>query len=155
MKKLSIIMVLIIILIIFIYESIDIKTREEIQKTASFDNGTIIELKIAKTQKELGDGLSNIENLPKDEGMLFIFDEEHQPSFWMKDMKFPIDIIWIKDNTIVDITKNLQPQNNTPDKQLPLHQPSVNVDMVLEVNADFVINNNLLIGNKIEFKNIN
>ena len=55
-------------------------------------------------------GLSIKNTLNESEGMLFPFDTPGEYSFWMKDMKFPIDIIWIDSNyKIVYIEKNLQP----------------------------------------------
>jgi len=64
---------------------------------------------IADTLGERERGLSGKQSLGDDKGMLFIFEEETLPGFWMKDMKFPIDILWIDENKkIVGIEKNMQ-----------------------------------------------
>lgn len=55
-------------------------------------------------------GLSGRSDIPEDYGMLFVFDTDVTPSFWMKDMLMPIDIIWIsKDREIVSIDSFVEP----------------------------------------------
>src|ERR671921_2143509 len=72
--------------------------------------GLKINVSLAETPEQQAKGLSIKNTLNENEGMLFIFDTPKEYSFWMKDMKFPIDIIWISsDNKIVHIEKNLQP----------------------------------------------
>lgn len=55
-----------------------------------------IAVRIADTSETRGLGLSGFSSLPKDQGMLFIFPSPGYYPFWMKDMKFAIDIVWIK-----------------------------------------------------------
>lgn len=99
---------------------------------------TEIYVDIASTREEKAKGLSGRKNLGENEGMLFIFENKSRPSFWMKDMLIPIDIIWITDNKIVGIEKNVpNPQLTTPDSQLKLYSPHEGIDYVLEVNAGF------------------
>src|SRR3989304_6446445 len=57
--------------------------------------GTTINVEIAQTEAEREQGLSGHKPLADDEGMLFIFDKPGYHGFWMKDMLFSIDIIWI------------------------------------------------------------
>ncbi len=86
---------------------------------------------------ERAQGLSGRSGLPPTQGMLFDFTNstERKPNFWMKDMQFAIDIIWIKDNQVVGITKNVQPPL-TPD-YLPTYPAPREIDYVLEVNANW------------------
>ncbi len=77
-------------------------------------------------------GLSGREQLEEDKGMLFVFDFPGMYGFWMKDMKFPIDIVWISEGVIVGVADNLQP-NDGPDRMV--YYPPIGVDMVLEINA--------------------
>jgi uncharacterized membrane protein (UPF0127 family) len=65
--------------------------------------------------------------------MLFLFDPKETPSFWMKDMLFPIDIIFINDGTVVTVYKNVQPPIDG--QNLPLYKPNQPIDDVLEINA--------------------
>lgn len=91
-------------------------------------------------------GLSNRDEMCANCGMLFIFDNSDMHSFWMKDMRFPIDIIWIKNNRIVEIMENIEIPSNGSIKS---YRPVVPSDMVLEVNSGFVGKNNINIGDKI------
>jgi uncharacterized membrane protein (UPF0127 family) len=65
--------------------------------------------------------------------MLFVFEQPDYYSFWMKDMKFPIDIIFINKNKIVDIFQDVPvPKNNN---NLPTYTTGEKADKVLEINA--------------------
>lgn len=65
-------------------------------------------------------GLSGRTGLEKDEAMLFIFEHSGRYGFWMKDMLFSIDMLWIaEDGTVVHIERNVTPEsyfNNNPPK---------------------------------------
>jgi uncharacterized membrane protein (UPF0127 family) len=71
---------------------------------------TLITADIANTPEKRALGLSGRETLLPDTGMLFVFDTPGSHDIWMKDMRFPIDILWIDINgTIVHIEKNVSP----------------------------------------------
>ena len=73
-------------------------------------NDQILIADISATPEQRSRGLSIKDTLTENEAMLFVFDVEAEHRFWMKDMKFPIDIIWISsDKIVVDIEHNLQP----------------------------------------------
>ena len=103
---------------------------------------------IASTPTTREKGLSGRESLGPDEGLLFIFMRADRYAFWMKDMKFPIDILWIKGDEIVDITTDAAP----PASGAPLERyfPMFAVDKVLEVPAGFAARNGLRTGLKLE-----
>lgn len=67
-------------------------------------------LYIADTVEKQQKGLSSINKLAKDNGMIFIFDKPGFYGFWMKDMKIPLDLIFLNENQIVDILENIQPE---------------------------------------------
>jgi uncharacterized membrane protein (UPF0127 family) len=116
--------------------------------------GLHINVTLAKTSDELSKGLSIKNSLKEHEGMLFIFDTPRKSSFWMKDMKFPIDIIWIHPNTtIVHIEKNLQPCISF--LMCPSYSPNDLSQHVLEVNAHYTTKNNITVGDKVEFNIVN
>ena len=74
--------------------------------------GVYIQVKVADTDKTRELGLSHTVSLGKKEGMLFIFPQVGMYSFWMKDMNFPIDIIWIDENLkIVDRLLSVSPSS--------------------------------------------
>jgi uncharacterized membrane protein (UPF0127 family) len=73
--------------------------------------------------------------------MLFLFEAAGMPAFWMKDTRIPLDFIWIKDNKVAEITKDVQPQPNVPDASLRTYQPAELIDSVIEVNAGWTAKN--------------
>ncbi len=89
---------------------------------------------LAKTSQEKQIGLSKENSLAQDQGMLFIFEKPDYYSFWMKNMKFPLDILFIRDNTVVTIFTDVQTPLPT-DETLPVYTPEEPADKVLEVNA--------------------
>lgn len=111
-----------------------------------------LNIEVADTKEERSKGLGGRESLASDSGMLFIFDTADKYRFWMKGVSIPLDFIWISGDRIVDILVNIQPPGkDQPDESLPHYAPVVVVDKVLEVNAGFVENYNIRVGDKIEF----
>ncbi len=96
-------------------------------------NGHILRVEIADTMATRAQGLSGRERLSEDEGMFFIFPIPAIYPFWMKDMEFPIDIVWIRGEKIVGVTENAA----VPDSSsgLPIYSPPTLIDKVLEVDA--------------------
>lgn len=126
-------------------------TKHPLQTTVTIRN-TIFTVDVAVTGKEKEVGLGNRDSLALDRGMLFAYDHKERYPFWMKGMRFSIDIIWIDDRTIVDITKNVQP-STAPIEQLPIYHPIVPVDKVLEVNAGLADQYGISIGDTVGIKN--
>lgn len=98
-------------------------------------SGQVVRVEIAKTAPEQSRGLGGRDFLAEDEGMLFVFNEPKKPVFWMKDMKMNLDIIWIRDYKVVEITENVPAEPGQTDDKLRRYSPASEVDMVLEVNA--------------------
>lgn len=113
-------------------------------------------VEVSDTQETRNKGLSGRETLGENEGMLFVFESKNiKPAFWMKDMKFSIDIIWIKDNKVAQITKEIPaPTPGTEDRNLPLYIPDAPIDYVLEVNSGFSDKNEIKAGDPIDLSNI-
>ena len=108
-------------------------------------NGRCFNLEVAETPEERQIGLMQHSNLDADGGMWFIFNEEGRHSIWMKNMNFPIDIIWIDSNyNVADIKRNAEPCTDNCE----IYSPSKDAKYVLEVNIDSKIN----IGDKVEIK---
>lgn len=112
-----------------------------------------IDIEIANTPELRNKGLSGRTSLDESSGMLFVFDtQDVSPIFWMKDMLIPLDIIWIDDDKVVSINKNVQaPKAGTLDRDLEKYTPPTNVDYVLEVTAGFSDKNNIKIGDETKF----
>lgn len=131
-----------------------LKSRPAEQKTLRIQ-GVKISVEVASNSAEKSKGLSGRKTLGKNEGMLFVFAKDTQPSFWMKDMNFSIDIIWINDGKIVQIDKNVpNPPPGTADSQLPLFSPNETIDYVLEVNAGFSEKNIFQVGDPVDLSSI-
>lgn len=73
--------------------------------------GDVIEAEVVSTNVDRARGLSGREGLGENEGMLFVFSEPGKYGFWMKDMNFAIDILWLDDEgKIVHIEKDVHPE---------------------------------------------
>ncbi len=92
-------------------------------------------------------GLSGHKPLTPDEGMLFVFPKAGNYGFWMKDMTFPLDIIWFDQNFhVTHIEKAL-----SPDTYPKTFYPNANSEYVLEVNAGQAATVDLKIGDTATF----
>jgi len=110
-------------------------------------NRSVIYIDVAQTPEEKQLGLSGRESLGNNEGLLFVYDKPGQHQFWMKDMNFPIDIIWIADDyRVIDITKDL-----IPDTYPETFTSSKPAQYVLEVNAGYSDELDIRIGDEFEF----
>lgn len=110
-----------------------------------------INVEIATTEEEHAKGLSGRDSLTTDHGMIFVMKKDSMPSFWMKDMKFPIDIIWINDSEVVDIADNIPPAAaGAVGNDLPRYKSQKPIDYVLEVKEGFIKTNGIKVGDKVE-----
>ncbi len=113
---------------------------------------TAVNVEVADSPELRAMGLGGRERLDANSGMLFIFSKPMKARFWMKNMKFPLDLIWIRNNEVVDILKNIpNPAPNTEDSQLPVYEPKTEVDRVLEANSGFADSHNIKVGDKVIF----
>ncbi len=120
------------------------------EPSASITIGShIYEVEVAQTLEQKAKGLAGRENLPPGRGMLFVFDAKSRLAFTMHNMRFPLDIIWIADGKIVDISKNLQPDTGV---MASSYRPAVPADMVLELNAGVADADGLKIGDSVILK---
>jgi uncharacterized membrane protein (UPF0127 family) len=103
-----------------------------------------LNVEVAQTENERIKGLSGREKLAEGSGMLFVFPEKSIHQFWMKEMKFPIDMIFINSGNVVDLLKDVPPPvQNQKDKDLPVYSSKIQSDMVLEVPAGFINSQNI------------
>lgn len=115
-----------------------------------FINDLKVPVEVVFSDEDKARGLSNRKSMPEDEGMLFLFDTEDYRSFWMKDMLFPIDIIFIdRFGYIVHIIKNCQPCKN---EECPPLNSKRKAKYVLEVNAGFCDRKNIREGDRVIIK---
>jgi len=113
-------------------------------------NDNCFKVEIVKNQKDKEKGLSFKESLPINAGMLFVYKKEDFYSFWMKDMNFSLDIIWInKNKKIVHIEKNVPPCNT---KKCQKYRPTQKAMYVLEINSNLTEKLKIKKGDKIVLK---
>ena len=109
---------------------------------ASLSSGVVLSLDVADTYRERVLGLSGRESLAEGTGLLFVFDRPGMQGIWMKDMKFPIDVIWLDaEHHIVGLKENAQPQSYPE-----VFYPESDALYVVEVNTGFISQNALQMG---------
>jgi uncharacterized protein len=114
-------------------------------------NGFELTADLALTNEQKEKGLSVKDKLKESEAMLFIFEESAQHSFWMKDVKFPIDIIWLdSDGKVGHIEQNLQPCVSV--LICISYSPDIDSQYVLETVAGFTQRRNISVGTDIDFE---
>jgi hypothetical protein len=113
-----------------------------------FSGGYSIHVELAQTPEEQEKGLSGHAQLGWDAGLLFLHERRAQQRYWMKDMLFPIDIIWIDGNTIIGFVEHAQPE--TPVSTI--YTSPAPVDRVLEVRADFVRVYQIRVGDQLDIE---
>lgn len=120
------------------------------KKTAEIKIGSaVFSAEIADSYLRRQRGLSNRENLAENEGMLFVFPIAANYGFWMKNMNFPIDIVWIRGDKVIGISENLAPDKSKP---LKIYYPPSNIDKALEIAAGATMKKGIKIGDQIEIK---
>lgn len=114
--------------------------------------GVIIQAEIANTMKKRAEGLMYREYLAKDRGMLFTFDQAQPWTFWMKNTKIPLDIIWMNEKKqIIHIARNV-PICTRTDDGCPQYQPNDPAIYVLELGGGEAERLKLDKGSKLQFK---
>ena len=146
MKEIIKILLLIIILVVSIFIlQFFIQPRDSLKI-----NDMVFNVEIFDTNEEIKNGLSNRNEIKKNQGALFVFNEPGFYSFWMKNMLFPVDIIWINDKKeVVFIKKDFQPCRIEEDCQNII--PNKKAKYVLEIKAGIADKIDIKIGNKIVF----
>jgi uncharacterized membrane protein (UPF0127 family) len=114
-----------------------------------FADGYSATAELAVSDEERAQGLMFREKIDEDQAMLFLFEEEVIHSFWMKNMRFSIDIIWLdEEKRIVHIEKSVPP---CPKDPCPSYVPAEKASFVLEVQAGFVEKHGLRLFDRIDF----
>lgn len=125
------------------------KEGELILKTSNDSIIKNLDIEIADDDYQTQTGLMYRDSMEQHQGMLFIFPEADYQAFYMKNTKFPLDIIYIDaDKTIVSFQENAQPYSEA---SLPSNAPA---KYVLEVNAGLAEAWQLEVGDKIEYTRI-
>jgi uncharacterized protein len=154
-KKISIVVPAVILLVFFTFILMGLKnykTEETLKAVVITIDNISIDALVADTDYSRTKGLSGRDYLAPNEGLLFVFDKEGYQGFWMKDMNFPIDIVWLsKNKKIIHIEHNV-----SPDTYPKIFYPNSELDTepslyVLETRANFFKENNIEVGSFLNF----
>ena len=129
-KKLIVLTITLAILVGFWFMQKNIFSGEDQQKEIQI-NGQKILVEISQTPITREKGLSGREKICANCGMLFIFETPQKYTFWMKEMRFDLDMIWISGNKVIKIVKNIPFAKGVGE----VVDPKIAVDKVLEINA--------------------
>lgn len=111
------------------------------------DSLSPLRVDVARSQEQRILGLSGRQKLRDGEGMLFVYESEQELGFWMKDMEFAIDIIWINSHKrVLGVERSVSPET------FPyVYRPSSPAQYVLEVSAGYAQLNNINEGVQLSF----
>ncbi len=101
-------------------------------------------VELVRTPEKQAQGLGSRTKIRENEGMIFEFEKSAKHPFWMKDMEFDLDILWIKEGKIVYIAKNVSHES------LEIINPQITADKVLEINSGLSDKYNLKIGDSVK-----
>ena len=130
--------------------AVGVKAYAYVWKKATVSiGGQKVRVLVADTDTRLFGGWSNHKDMGNYGGMLFIFRERAQHTMVMRDMQFPLDIVWLDGNTVVDMAPNLPPEPGRTEAELTPYFARGLSTKVLELSAGFTKRNAVKVGDKI------
>lgn len=122
---------------------------QNFQQTTQVRLGSgVYALRLADTEDERVLGLSGTEKLTPNGGLLMVYDSSDQHGIWMKDMNYPLDIVWLDENKeVVYVIEDAQPENPVE----TVYQPQKPALYVIELPAGSAATNAIKIGDVAEF----
>lgn len=107
-------------------------------------------VQVATTIGQQHRGLGGRDDMLPYAGMVFPYHPPRRAAMVMRDMHFPIDIIWIRSGRVVDIAPEVAPEPGVPEDQLRIYYPRAEADMVVEVAAGFTTTYGIRIGDPVQ-----
>lgn len=133
---------------VFISGSSQLGSETEVVFRTSSDSVSI-QAEVANTTRQIRHGLMNRDSLPRDEGMIFVFDREGDRAFWMKNTSIPLDIIFLdSEGRIVGISQ-ADPEPGTSEENLTLYTSPQPAKYVIEVNQGFSREHGIRVGDEV------
>lgn len=146
MKNKGVLFIVLAAVFLIVFSTVYLISSNKI-KTSVHIGDAIVMAEIVDNETSRAKGLAGRTHLSTNGGMLFVFDEEKDWGIWMKDMKIPIDIIWINaGKEIVDIKADVQPSTYPS-----VFVPKAKAKYVLELPAGTAKNKHILIGKNVTF----
>jgi len=138
--------------IAFYQYNVSKKSQPQMKTTGKATIGShTFNIEVVKDSKAQQIGLTKYSGLQENQGMLFIFPNPGMYGFWMRGMKFPIDMIFINNNKVVSTNENLQPIK-TDAKNISIYEPAAPADNVLEIKAGLVKKYNIKKGDTVKIQ---
>ncbi len=159
MKKLFIILIALVLMVVFylITKNQQVLVDHHLKKLLDHSfikvefirTGKELEVEVVNTKHSVKQGLSGRESIGSD-GMLFIFPSASHHQFWMKEMKFNLDMIWLNDGVVVDVSHDVEkPVVATKLEDLKLISVDSVSDAVLEVRSGKINELGVVVGDRL------
>src|SRR3989338_10801011 len=144
MKKYLLAILVLSMVAVLAYVALPKEADTTVMRTISI-GGTVIYVDVADTEVLREQGLSGRSDLPSGKGMLFVFESDGLWGIWMKDMQFPIDIVWAgADGKVITVADNVAPETYPK-----VFSPSAPARYVLELPAGFAAAHGIVEGSQI------
>jgi uncharacterized membrane protein (UPF0127 family) len=112
-------------------------------------SGTVLQVEVMVKDEDRAMGLMFRPSLPKDRGMLFVFERSDFHGIWMKNCKFPIDIVWLdEERKVVHLAESVPPCKAEP---CPVYSPLRRGTYVVELNAGQARREKAVLGSTVSF----
>jgi len=116
-------------------------------------SGKVLQTEVMIKDEDRAMGLMFRPSLPLDHGMLFLFERPDFHGIWMKNCKFPIDILWLDaDHKVVHLAEKVPPCTAKVDSACEVYYPLARASFVVELNAGQARREKALVGSTILFK---
>lgn len=113
--------------------------------------GTDLTLMLARTYPEKAKGLMFVETMPEQHGMLFVYPSPQYLTFWMKNTRIPLDLVFFDENLkVLEWIEGMEPDQNQEEEHLPKYSSTQITKYALELNAGMVEKLQLKIGDELE-----
>ena len=113
-------------------------------------SGTVLQVELMIKDEDRAMGLMFRPSLPLDRGLLFIFDDVHFHGIWMKNCRFPIDIVWLdEEHRVVHVAEAVPPCKAEP---CPVYTPMKKAAYVVEINAGQARREKAILGSRLQFE---
>jgi hypothetical protein len=113
-------------------------------------SGKVLQVEVMATDEDRAMGLMFRPSLPADHGLLFVFEQPDFHGFWMKNCRFPIDMVWLDEKrTVVHLAEAVPPCKSDP---CPVYQTLRRASYVVEMNAGQARQEKAVVGATLTFE---
>ena len=126
-------------------------SRNDNVKTALIKiSGLDYNFEVADTERAKIRGLSDRDSMGRFAGMYFVFDQVGTNRMVMRDMRFPIDMIWLNGATVTDLAENIPLEPGRTESELSVYSNEIPGNGVLELPAGFIAEHGIKVGDRVE-----